>query len=163
MHPPPHTHAHNTHSISHTHTWYVAARTAQESEQEAQALQQQLDAAHSQHAMLAASLQEAAARRLEHEQLVSELSTLVQQQRSQVQYINGVRGCEHVCGVLCPAGWRQLVAPSTKWLGHGYAFCCERGAAHDVMASACCTVAGGAAARAWRAAAAAGALQPRGV
>lgn len=57
----------------------------QESDRETQELQQQLKAAAEEHSRLQAAVQAATAQQCEHEQLVSDLTHAVQQQKAQIQ------------------------------------------------------------------------------
>jgi chromosome segregation ATPase len=66
------------------HTW-AAVLSLQESDRESQELQHQLKAATDERSQLQAAAQAAKAQQREHEQLVSDLTHAVQQQKSQIQ------------------------------------------------------------------------------
>lgn len=71
--------------MSATLTMCVVVGVVQESERETSELQQQLSAAVEQRSQLQAALEAATARQREHEQLATDLTHAVQQQKGQIQ------------------------------------------------------------------------------
>jgi hypothetical protein len=76
----------------------AAVLSLQESDRESQELQQQLKAAADERSKLQAAAQSATAQQREHEQLVSDLTHAVQQQKSQIQVRK--QCLVHSCNIL---------------------------------------------------------------